>query len=183
MSTLNCSVTPGATLVPDAQNRHPLTAPSLNALGLPTVQVALDDGIAAEDIQDDAVEADHLEDALADAILTATATVGTENANDINVTVQVKDAQGNNLAERVCFPYWLSDAAYGATTGTIPSGGVAATTGVAVTALANSTVSWTCTDANGAAVLKFTEAGALTRYFNMMLGGKLLVGSQSLVWT
>jgi len=184
MTQVNANVTPAKTFVKDANGEALVTVEDLNLLGVPAVSVDLAGKVAAADLAAEAVTAVKLAAAVADLLRTAVATVGDEEtgAGTIAVTVQVKDAQGNNLAEKTAFCWWLSDAAAGAATATIPSGGVAVTPGVEVTPLLDRMVIWALTDATGAATLTFTEAGALTRYFNMVLGDDLIAGSQALVW-
>lgn len=55
MSTINCGVTAGKVFTPDGEGIFEITPTGLNLLGVPAVQVDLTDGVAAEDIQDDAV--------------------------------------------------------------------------------------------------------------------------------
>jgi hypothetical protein len=154
------SVTPGKVYTVDAEDKALVTPDNLNLLGNPSVSMSLDE-----------------------VLMTATATVGDQAANVVTVTVNVKDFLGTALNGRYVFDYWLSDAANGAPTSTIPSGGVNVSTGTELRPLANDETSKVMTDANGDAVLAFTEAGALTRYFNMNLQAKQVAGDAALTWT
>lgn len=183
MTTVNANVTPGKVFVKDANGRVLIDIEDLTALGTPTVTVDLSGQVASGDIAASAVTAAKLADAVADALPAATATVGDEDSNNVDVTVQFQDAQGNNLADRCVFFYWLSDAANGAPTSTMPDGGVSVTTGTEIIAAAADALAAAATDANGQAVIRATESGALTRYFNLIVLNQLVAGSQALVWT
>lgn len=174
MSQINGNVTAGKVFVKDANGEALCTIEDLNNLGVPTVVLDITGGVAAED----------LVAALADALPTATANVSAEATNVVTVTIQIKDAQGNNLAEKCVVDFWLSDTAGGAKTAdTFTGAGVAATTGVIVNEWTADTHCRCITDANGALVLTFTETGANTLYFNLVLANKYIAGSQSMVWS
>lgn len=182
MSTINANVTPGFTWVFDSEGKFLLSLERLNLAGAPSVTVDLTDKVATADIQKDAVTTDKIDATFAARIPTAVATVSAEAANVVTVTIQAKDAQGTSLAERTIIECWLSDAAAGALTGTAPSGGVSATTGTIIKALTATTHLLAITDVSGVLVLKWTEAGVLTKYVNLRLGAKYVAGSAALIW-
>jgi hypothetical protein len=160
MANLPVSVTPGYEFVYDGDGRVQLTKDRLNLLGNPVVVVALAN----------------------DALLFATATVATESGNNVDVAVQVVDVNGDAVAFQVALWAWIATAAAGAPAA-LPSGGApSATTGTAVSAMSATVAGLYLTDASGVLVLRFTEAGALTRYFNMVLASRLLQGDQAMTW-
>lgn len=106
---------------------------------------------------------------------------GTGGANMIQATVQMKDADGNNLAARQVFTAWLSDTAGAAPSGVAPTGAVAVSTGVQVKEVTTKVVHTICTDANGTAVVQITESGAKSYFLNVAIGHKVV--SQQLTWT
>lgn len=122
-----------------------------------------------------------------DAILAAagtqpTITVSDEATDVITVAVQVRDADGNALAEQCVLEIWISNAAAGAL-GTACSGAVAATTGAIIAEHTAKTHMVCITDANGTLVLTFTEAGGLVTYFNLNVQSKYVAGDQAMTWT
>ena len=123
---------------------------------------------------------------LLDAILAAVGTqptivVSDEAADVVTVTVQMRDADGNNLAEQCVLEVWVSDVAGGAL-GTAPDGAVAATTGTIVASHTAKTHLVCITDVNGALVLTLTESGALVTYFNLNVQSKYVAGDQAMTW-
>lgn len=190
MSTVNANVTRGYTFSYNANGEFEITLDRLNLGFLPTVTVNLTSAIDAEDLLDDCVTAEKLADAVADQILTATATVGAPvaKANPIQVSLQLKDAQGNALAQRCVVHWWLSDDVISngdiPPTATIPDQTLIYTNGKYVVNIAASTVAIGVTDATGKLYLTFQHnAAALTRYFYCLVNGQLVAGSQALVWT
>lgn len=211
MSTTNTNVTPGKIFVPDSQGRVLLTIDDLNRLGAPTVTIEKTDSIASEDIQDaaiveaklgtgavtadkigaSAVTAAKLANTVADAIETATVTVGASVArsNPILVAIQLKDIQGNALSEVCAVRWWISDAnfstgAHIVPSATIPDQALAYTLGYYAVNIAASTVAQGITDGSGRLHLTFQHnAGALTRYIYVVVGNKLIQGSIALAWT
>jgi hypothetical protein len=126
-----------------------------------------------------------LEDAVADAIVTATATVGTESANTITVTVQLKDIQGNALSAQRLVKWWLADTDV---MGPISSTGL--TTPYVAYSQGTQVKAWTSyyheqgvTNASGQLVLVFTSTSAQTRYFRCAVGSLVVTGSAAMVWT
>lgn len=192
MTTVNCAVTKGYNWVVDAQGRVQITRERLNQAATPVATVNLSGQINSDgsDIASSSVTAAMLADAVADAILTGTATVGNPVAatNPIQVSLQLKDIQGNALSASCPVFWWLSDADYASgnipPTGTVPDQALVYTNGVYVVDMANSVVSLGVSDSTGKLYLTFQHnAGALTRYFNAIVGGKLIQGSQALAWS
>ena len=205
MSTKNANVTPGKVFVPDAQGRVLLTIDDLNRLGTPTVTIEGTDATTTEDVRDLAiteakigalavtegklgalaVSAAKLADAVADAILGGTATVGAENSNTITVTVQLKDIQGNSLAEQRMVSWWLADTDV---PGPISSTGlttpfVAYSQGIQVKAWTANYHEYAATNTSGQLILVFTSTSAQTRYFRCAVGSLLVKGSVAMTWT
>jgi hypothetical protein len=154
--------------------------------------------VATAEIAASAVSGAKLADTVADAILTATATVGNTVAktNPIAVSLQIKDIQGNNLAEEIPVWWWLTadpaPPAPAASSGG-PDQNLSYTAGVNVfdkttnyfsLSGASAVVGLAVTSAAGLLTISFQHnAGALTRYFRAIVGGKLISGSQALAWT
>jgi len=184
MSIINCVVTVGYEWTEDADGIIQLTKTRLNLSAKPSAYVDLADKIAEADIKSSSVSTAKLADAVADEILSGTATVGDETANDIIASVQAKDAQGNAVAKRVLVECWLADAENtGPNVATFPDGGVAVSAGVALVANADNVVGRYFTDATGLLTLTYTHSAALTQYFACVIGGKYYAGSKALTWT
>lgn len=176
MSVLTCTVTAGYTFVKDALNRSLLTRARLNQLGTPTVQVNLAGSVAGVD----------LASALANMLITGTATVGSESSNNIDVTLQLVNAGNSPIAAVTLVRVWLANSATGGPdVSTFPAGGVSVTTGTQITANADNVIGVYLTDANGVLTLRYTHAtGALSGLFYIAeLQNRLIQGSQSLVWS
>jgi hypothetical protein len=132
-----------------------------------------------------AVAAAKLADAVADAIVSATATVGTESTNAVTVTVQLKDIQGNNLSAQRLVQWWLADTDV---MGPISSTGL--TTPYVAYSQGTQVKAWTSyyhesgvTNASGQLILVFTATGSLTRYFRCAVGSLVVTGSAAMTWT
>ena len=194
----NANVTAGYTFTPDSQNRISVTMDRLNLIGQPVVTVDLEaQQVATAEIAASAVSGAKLADTVADAILTATATVGNTvaHSNPIAVALQVKDIQGNALAATIPIWWWLTadPAAPVPCATTAPSQALVYTTGLNVfdkttnavqLGVAAAVLGLALTDATGLLTISFQHnGGALTRYFRAIVGGKLISGSQALAWT
>ncbi len=176
MTTKNATVTEGYTFTPDAEGKVQLTWTRFNLQAKPTVVVDLAAIVDTED----------LKDAVADKILTGSATVASESANNVDVTVQIKDAQGNALSEICVVDYWLSNSATGGpNVTTFPDGSCSATTGSDITLNADNVVGRAITDSSGTLVIRFVHtAGALSGlYFCAIINNKLIQGSAALSWS
>ena len=187
MTTANCSVTPGYTWVLDASGEFIITKDRLNLTGTPTVTVNLAGKVATADIVALNITTALLANAVADQLITVVGTVPAEATNNIDVSIQAKDCQGNALALNVGVQLWLADSASTLTpTATLPSSGaptILTSNGFILRPLAANVSGHYLTDSTGLLKLRFTEAGALTRYLCMVIQGKLVMGDQALIWT
>ena len=136
-----------------------------------TTAKILDDNITTAKILDENVTADKLEDAVADKV-TGTHTI-TEGAEGV-ATLQVVDVQGNNLAAKTHFTWWVSDAAAGAPSAAAPDSGTALTTGIALGVHTADVWGEGVTDASGVCTITLTESGAKTYYLNVAIQGKIV---------
>lgn len=120
----------------------------------------------------DTIGTAQLANALADIIPGApTIAIAAEGGDAIAVSVQLKDAQGNNLAGKQRVSWYLSDAAAeGAVSADPPSGGTAVTTGRALVEHTAEVIGESLTDATGLLVLTLTEAGVDAWYLTVMVG-------------
>lgn len=112
-------------------------------------------------------------DAVQDLLPALTLTVGAENspgADDRQVTVQVKDAGGNNLAGVFLLRLWVSTADKGAPGGTQTT---TVATGTTIQTVAANQDLWAETDSTGKAILTLNIAGAATLYAMAVLNGKV----------
>lgn len=101
---------------------------------------------------------------------TITFVVGTESTNAINVTGQVADAAGTDMATVTAFKFYLADDATGLTpSATAPDGGIAiGTDGALIESVAN--LSGTLvTEADGDFDITLTETGAATWYLVVVM--------------
>lgn len=134
--------------------------------------------------QASSVSAAKLADAVADLIpQLATITKeaeGTPGSNDIRFTIQVQDAQGNNLAAQVLLDVWIGIADMGAAAA-ISS--LTAGTGTVISSIVANGHLKVLTDTNGVAkILANPGAGSFTKYLMAAVAGapvKSLVGT----WT
>jgi hypothetical protein len=101
-------------------------------------------------------------------------TAGAEAADAIQVTIQVRDFAGNNLAERREITVILTDTQYGAETATAPDTGVTIDTGTVRKELTAGKQWRLLTDASGVAQLTISHAaGAATWYVEAALNGRV----------
>ena len=184
MSTLNLNMTPGYQWTSDSLGRIRYTKTRSNLAATPSGTVDLSNAVAMADIKDSNVTAAKLSNAVADAILTAVATVGDEatGAHTVAVSIQVKDIQGNNLAEVCAIELWFSDTA-GAVLAAAPTTvAIAGSVGVILVAASATLIGVYLTNASGQLNLTCTQAGNLTKYCNLIVGGKYVAGSKAMVW-
>lgn len=110
-------------------------------------------------------------------------TVGAETGGDtIAVTVQVVDANGDDLAAAYSFRAWLSDTALAAVTADPPSGGTSATTGTILVEYTANVDMEVVTNASGVFVLASVEAGVDTWFLNVRLPNGLVVSSAAITF-
>lgn len=124
-----------------------------------------------------AVTAAKVADAVADEITTFSIAAGAEAGEVIRVTLQAKDAQGNNLA-RTCMVWWLLADAAGSATVTSESPTIALVTGSQWDVVTANKKYAHFTDSSGVLVIDVTLSGDLTIQFVAAVGGK--VSSQAL---
>jgi hypothetical protein len=114
------------------------------------------------------------------ATLATTFTTGSETAGQRVVSLQVKDALGNNASQRVKVRLWLATGDYGAPDAT---GNTVAVTGGAVLqqVIANADYEL-ITDSSGACAVGVTIAGAASRYVLAEIGGRIYSSGQ-ITWS
>lgn len=110
--------------------------------------------------------------ALQDGIPTATITAGTETANKRVISVQVKDAAGNNLAQKRLVRIWFASSDFGASSATSNTIGSVTAGTLQRTIEANAEI-MVITDATGLASVELTVAGTTTRYAMAALGERI----------
>jgi hypothetical protein len=110
--------------------------------------------------------------------------VGAAAGDDINVTIQLKDAAGTDLAVRGSVFAYLSDDANGdAVAATAPDGGVAiGTDGLAIPVVADKAFTLV-SEADGDIDLTITESGADTWYLILVMPDGKLVASDAITFT
>jgi copper(I)-binding protein len=128
-------------------------------------------------MKDGGTTAAKLATAVQDMVPYLTVSAAAESSDNVDVTLQVKDAAGNNLAEEHLIEFWLADTATGWELGTAPSGGVSVTTGVAADVATAGKRIRLVTDTNGTAVIRATEAGTKTAYARARLGSKVVTAT------
>lgn len=109
--------------------------------------------------------------------------VGTEVPNDINVTGQVNDGLGNDLATATALDFYLADDAAGLTPSTsAPDGGIAiGTDGALIESVANLSGK-IITEADGDFDIDLTESGVATWYLVVVLPTGALVVSGAITF-
>lgn len=186
MSSVNANVGAGYVFVFDAEGKAQITLERLNLLGVPIVTVNLAGKVAAEDLVAGAVIASKLADAIADQLMTVSVTVAAEASNNVDVSIQVKDCQGNNLAQSTLLHLWLTASNSSLAPAALPSSGapsILTSNGTIIQAMTASAPGLYLTDSTGLLNLRFTEAGALTKYLQTVVQSKLVQGSGALIWT
>ncbi|MGH7146049.1 MAG: hypothetical protein ACREJ2_18205 [Planctomycetota bacterium] len=133
-----------------------------------------DASVTTAKIQDANVTAAKLAGAVQGLLPAAVLSVGAEGTpgpDDRQVTVQVQDAGGSNLAANFLLRMWVSTADKGAPAGAQT---VTVATGTAIQSVAANQDLWIETDATGKAVLTLNIAGAATLYCMAALSGKVI---------
>ncbi len=96
-------------------------------------------------------------------------TVGAESNNVVNVAIQLKDGDGNNLLVSVSVHVYISDTAGGAVAATAPDGGAAVgTNGTKIDTITADKSYIFKTDSNGQLDIDVTESGTDTFYLNVI---------------
>ncbi|MEY4760318.1 MAG: hypothetical protein RLZZ200_174 [Pseudomonadota bacterium] len=104
---------------------------------------------------------------------TPTLTVSAEGdgaANAIDVTIQLKDYAGANLAAKAMVTVWVSDTAGGAPSAVAPTGGTSAVTGVFLKEYTTDVLLDAVSDASGVVKVRLTDVGTPTFYVNVATG-------------
>lgn len=105
---------------------------------------------------------------------TNTLTAAAQAATHRDVTIQLKDIAGANVAAKTVARVWLSDAAAGAPTASAPDVGFTVQTGVLLAAITANKVLDVISDATGVIVVRIDHAGADTTWFvNVAVGAAL----------
>jgi hypothetical protein len=108
-------------------------------------------------------------------------TVGAENTNVCLVTLQVKNENGDNLAQKTAMRFYLTSDAAGLVPAVLTSAAAAGASGAVVDEAVNGGV--VITTATGLAILSLTDTTAsLTRYVNLILPSGEIVTSPAVVW-
>jgi len=122
--------------------------------------------------------------AIAAGYVDATITVVGEVSNEVDVTIQLTDANGDDLAVRGSVFAYLSDDANGdAIVATAPDGGWAIDTDGLLIPVVAGKAAVLVSEADGDIALTITEAGAKTAYLIIVLPEGRLVASTVLTWT
>lgn len=119
---------------------------------------------------------------LAASLPTVELTVDAESGDDIEVTVQVKDAAGGDLATRALVRVWVGDATYGGEAAAAPDGGLNVQTGTLIETITADKQLVVLTDAGGTAVVRITQSGDKTFYLMAELDG-LVKASGAIAFT
>ena len=128
-------------------------------------------------IADNAVSAAKLSATLQDLMPNCSIQVGQEVSDHIDVTVQLKDAAGNNLAQESVLRLWLGDTANGGECSSAPSGGMALQTGTLLATVTTNKHVLAISDGNGTVVLRLTDTGTPTYHLLVESDGKISNGS------
>ncbi len=129
-----------------------------------------------------AIEGTDLSEALADHVPTLEVSVGEEYTNSIWVTVQAKDAAGNNLNERVLIRGWVSDTEHGGEISVPPNTDFTVQTGTKVKEVTTNRHILAISNASGRVVFDIEETTARTFYLMAELDGRV-VASGPIVFT
>ena len=172
MSTPTGSVVAGYTWVEDANGLTQITKDRLNLAAVPVVTVPLSGIIETGDIQASQITAALLADALADLLPgTPTLTVATESSNQIITTIQLKDVQGNSLAAKRHFTWWVAGTSGAVPAATPPSGSTVISTGIELVQYTPKVLGEAVTDANGACAILVEESTSKQFYLSVAIQG------------
>ena len=121
--------------------------------------------------------------ALDAAAFGATIVVGAEVPNVINVTVQLEDANGVNLAIPVAVPFYLADDAAGLDPSTAgPSVGTTIGTDGAIVPMVADLSGILVSEADGAIDIDLEDAATPTFYLVIVLANGKLIVSDAITW-
>lgn len=119
------------------------------------------------------IDGGSLSEELADQVTSVTISVGSESSDTISVTVQAKDAAGDDLAEYVLVRAWLGSSAYGGEASTPPNTGFAVSTGTIVKELTTNKHLLAVSNSSGRVVFAIEETGTPTFYLMAELDGRV----------
>ena len=121
---------------------------------------------------------------LRNVVASATFTVGAENtgAGTINVAIQLKDYNGNDMTVAAVLPWYLSSDAAGQTIASATSGGIAIGTDGTLIEWTNNLSGMVISEADGDIDVTLTEAGAGTWYLHLVLPGGRLASSGAITF-
>jgi hypothetical protein len=128
-------------------------------------------------IADSTVSAAKLSAALQDLVPHCSIQVGQEVSDHIDVTVQLEDAAGNNLAHQSVLRLWLGDTTKGGECSSAPSGGMAVQTGTLLSTVTAAKHVLVISDGNGTVVLRVTDSGTPTYHLMVEFDGKIYASS------
>lgn len=128
------------------------------------------------------LEAKHSPFKAANAVNRASLTIGAEAGDVINVAIQLKDADGVDLAERVSILAYFSDDANGDSVVATAFDTIAiGTDGLAIPLVAGKTFLLT-SEADGDIDINITENGAMTKYLILVMPDGSLVASGAITF-
>ena len=109
---------------------------------------------------------------------THTFTIGAEAADVINVVIQLKNIDGQDMAERAGLAWYLSNDAEGDDLATVPTGGIAiGTDGLLIESVTN-VAGLVVSESDGDIDVNITDTGTPTFYFVLVNpNGKLVVSA------
>jgi hypothetical protein len=114
-----------------------------------------------------------LSNELARCVPTFAISVGSEYSDSIDVTVQAKNAAGDNLGERVLIRAWLAADAYGGEIATPPNTDFTLSVGAVVKEITTNKHLLAVSNENGRVVFDVRETGARTFYLMAELDGRI----------
>ena len=200
MSTVNCTVVRGHTPTLDENGEYQPTPTRLKLIATPGVTITLTDEIQAEDIKltavtkaelnadvvdgstlaggagtalsakDKGITIAKLADAVQDLIATIALTGTDDKDNTGTMSIQVRDAAGNNLAQRSRVRTWISTSDYGAP---VARTDFSVTTGTELQEVEANADYEVITDATGKVVMNIDEGGAGTVYVMAEVNGRI----------
>ena len=133
--------------------------------------------VDAGQIVAEAVTGSKLSATLKNMVGQAALSVGSESSDDIDVTVQLKDAIGNDVAQEHLMRLWVGDAVKGGECATAPSGGISVQTGTLLNTITAGKQVEVISDTNGTIVLRLTDTGTPTFYLMTEFDGKVYASS------
>lgn len=100
--------------------------------------------------------------------------IGDEEADKIAVSVQLTDANGDDLSGAHLVLWWLSDDPGEGFTSSAPDSGVSVIAGIDLAAIETNKAGQAITDKNGTLILELEESGDVEWYLNVNVNGKIV---------